>query len=80
LGIEVEASTAELIRNDIPEPVKSVASTIILKFIQPNLIIDQDETAKRAETAAEAITDQLIYVKKGEIIVTKGKEITHQQF
>jgi hypothetical protein len=80
LGIEVETSTPALIREDIPDAVKSLASTIILQFIQPNLMIDQEETAKRAETAAEAIADQLIYVKKDEIIVAKGTEITHQQF
>ncbi len=80
LGIEVEESNPELIREDLPETAKMLASTILLKFLKPNLIIDGEETAKRAETAAEAIPEQLIYVNKDEIIVAKGQEITQQQF
>lgn len=80
LGIEVEQINPELIRDDIPETAKMLASTILLRFLQPNLIIDSEETAKLAETAAEAIPEQLIYINKDEIIVAQGEEISSQQF
>ncbi|TVQ47846.1 MAG: HDIG domain-containing protein [Gloeocapsa sp. DLM2.Bin57] len=80
LGIEVEQANPELLRDDIPETAKMLASTILLRFLQPNLIIDSEATAKLAETAAEAIPEQLIYINKDEIIVAQGEEISSQQF
>ncbi|ELR98921.1 HD family phosphohydrolase [Gloeocapsa sp. PCC 73106] len=80
LNIGVEGSNQESSSEEIPETAKSVASSIIIKFIEPNLMIDEEQTAARAERAAEAIADQLVYVKQGEIIIKQDEEISHQQF
>lgn len=62
------------------EQAKLLAKSILLKFIQPNLIVDEVETTRRSERAAEAIQDQIIYIAKDAIIVSKGETITHEQF
>lgn len=66
--------------SQIPEEAKSLASSIMFKFFEPNLVIDEEKTKERAEKAAEEIINQFVYVKKDEIIVERGQEISHEQF
>jgi hypothetical protein len=47
---------------------------------QPNLVIDQEETQRQAEAAAQAMEPIVVRVQKGETIVRRGEIITQADF
>ena len=56
------------------------ANQLLLKVLQPNLTVDTQETQRRAEQAALAITPIIVEIQKGEIIVEEGQIITQEDF
>jgi putative nucleotidyltransferase with HDIG domain len=66
--------------NSIPEETKSIAVQILLNSLQPNLEINEQETKKRAERAAQAIKPVTVSIQKGRVIVDVGEKITQSQF
>lgn len=80
LEIREDISETPASEADLAEEAKLLAQTILLKFIQPNLMVDDKETSKRAEMAAEAVEEKVLYIAKEQIIIEKGETITREQF
>lgn len=52
----------------------------MLAVLEPNLKKDEEQTRKYAQKAASVIEPVMVEVKRGAIIVNKGKEITEWDF
>jgi putative nucleotidyltransferase with HDIG domain len=68
------------LEDSLPFPVKAIAYKILYSVLEPNLIIDELETKNRAEKAAQAVKPVMVSIKKGEVIVDVGAEITQSKF
>ncbi|MGI0479403.1 HD family phosphohydrolase [Geminocystis sp. CENA526] len=68
------------LENNVPSEVKNIASQLLLKNIDANLTIDEEETRIRAEKAASAIQPVVISIRKNDVIVDAGEEITQADF
>ncbi|WP_200817736.1 HD family phosphohydrolase [Calothrix rhizosoleniae] len=68
------------VQASVPKNGQNIATIILLKIIQPNLLKDEVKTKLRAQQAAADIQPILVNVKKGDVIVHKGTTITPWQF
>ena len=68
------------VQASVPKNGQKIATTILLKIIQPNLLKDEVKTKLRAQQAAADVQPILVNVKKGDVIVHKGTTITLWQF
>ena len=60
--------------------VKIIATQFLSEVLQPNLVIDEQETKNRAERAAKEIEPVLVSIEKNQLIVDVGEEITQSEF
>lgn len=65
---------------NLPQSTKLVAFQLLFDLLQPNLQIDEEETKIRAEKAAQQIEPVMVSIKKGQLIVDLGEEITQREF
>ncbi|MCU0534049.1 MAG: HD family phosphohydrolase [Hydrococcus sp. Prado102] len=61
-------------------PVRPIATQLLLEGLYPNLIIDREQTKRRAEEVALTVEPVVVEVKQGDIIVEAGDEITQEDF
>lgn len=73
------AAIAQL-QDRVPENAEALASTLLLKVLQPNLIKDLERTRDRAEQAAREVKPVYVSIEQGETIVAKGETISQAQF
>jgi len=64
----------------VPKNAESLATKLLLAVLEPNLKKDEEQTRKYAQKAASVIEPVMVEVKRGAIIVNKGKEITEWDF
>lgn len=64
----------------VPAKTEQVATALLLKTLQPNLVEDIEKTQQKLIQKAEALEPVTIEISQGEIIVQAGKEITHTDF
>ncbi|KST62116.1 HD family phosphohydrolase [Mastigocoleus testarum] len=64
----------------VPKNAEELASKLLLEILKPNLKKDEKQTRLRAEQAAARIEPVIRIVKKGEIVIRKGKEISEWDF
>ncbi|BAQ60015.1 membrane protein containing HD superfamily hydrolase domain [Geminocystis sp. NIES-3708] len=77
--IQLKATEIHL-ENDISPRIKNIAVNLITNNLESNLIIDEEETKRRAEKAAQAIQPVVVTIGKGEVIVDAGEKITQEDF
>jgi putative nucleotidyltransferase with HDIG domain len=61
-------------------PVRPIATQLLLEGLHPNLIIDREQTKRRAEEVALAVEPVVVEIRKGDVIVEAGDEITQEDF
>ena len=64
----------------VPKNAEELASNLLLDILKPNLKKDEKQTQLRAEQAAARIEPVIRIVKKGEIVIRKGKGISEWDF
>ena len=64
----------------VPKNAEELASNLLLEILKPNLKKDEKQTQLRAEQAAARIEPVIRIVKKGEIVIRKGKGISEWDF
>lgn len=82
-GLPAELTTQAVqvqLRSAVPETVLPDAVSLVTGLLQPNLVPDKDGTKAVAEQAAESVEPVVYEVKKGEVIVQEGDEITRRGF
>ena len=64
----------------VPREAEALASQLLTSVLQPNLTEDKEQTKRRAEQAAQAVEPMIVSVRKGDVIVYAGEEITQANF
>ncbi len=72
------AYVQELNATTLSDTLKAVGKKLFDTYLQPTFVVDEETTARERERAAQAV--EPVVVKRGEIIVHKGDQITEQQF
>ena len=76
----LEQTVTSQLNPDIPEATERLATNLLLKILQPNLVEDREATRNIAEKAAMAINSVVVEVEQGEVIVEQGEIITQADF
>ena len=76
----LEQTVTAQLNPEIPEPTERLATNLLLKILQPNLVEDRNATRNIAEKAAMAINSVVVEIEEGEVIVEKGEKITQADF
>ena len=76
----LEQTVTTQLNPDIPEATERLATNLLLKVLQPNLVEDREATRNIAEKAAMAINSVLVEIEQGEVIVEQGEKITQADF
>ncbi len=64
----------------VPKNAEKLANQLLLEVLKPNLKKDEKQTQLRAQQAAAQIKPVIRIVKRGQIIIHKGKEISEWDF
>jgi hypothetical protein len=64
----------------VPPESEALAVELLAMALQPNLTEDKEQTKLRAEQAAQALEPVMVSVRRGEVIVEEGEEITQADF
>jgi putative nucleotidyltransferase with HDIG domain len=64
----------------LPSPLQNIAVKLVANNLESNLVIDEQQTKARAEKAERNIELVMVPVKKGEVIVDVGEQITQADF
>ena len=76
----LEQTVTSQLNPDIPEATERLATNLLLKILQPNLVEDREATRNIAEKAAMAINSVVVEIEQGEVIVEQGETITQADF
>ncbi|XWK86052.1 MAG: HDIG domain-containing metalloprotein [Phormidium sp.] len=68
------------VTNLVPETAQPVVTQLIVGALKPNLIEDAEQTKLQAEQAAQQVKPEIVEIRKGEIIVKAGQQITQREF
>jgi len=68
------------VKNLVPETAQHEAIQLLVNILAPNLKEDPEQTKQQAEQAAQNVKPEIIEVKKGEILIEAGKEISQREF
>ena len=63
---------------DVPDVCKQMAMKPIIKYLNANLLYDEDATEEARDKAENDVTP--VVYKKGQVIVKSGEEVTESQF
>lgn len=72
------AYVQELNATTLPDTLKAVGKKLFDTYLQPTFVVDEEATARARELAAQGV--EPVIVKRGEVIVHKGDQITERQF
>ncbi|MBD2247201.1 HD family phosphohydrolase [Nostoc sp. FACHB-888] len=64
----------------IPESAEPLAKNLLLAVLKPNLQKDEEQTRENAQKAATGVPPVMVKVRRGEVIVKKGAQITAWNF
>ncbi len=59
-------------------PLKQIASLVLDEYMRPTLVLDQKATEKVQDAAANAVVP--VMIKKGELIVDRGRILTQEEY
>ncbi len=68
------------VKGALPAAAEETGVKILLASLQPNLVRDEAQTRLRAEQAAQQVEPEMVSIRKGEVIVRTGEEITTGDF
>lgn len=75
-----DSASYQLDTTDIPNRATRLAVDLLARTTKPNLVEDPEQTRLFAEQAAQAVKPEFVEIRRGEIIVEAGEEITQSQF
>jgi putative nucleotidyltransferase with HDIG domain len=68
------------IKSLVPPKAEALATQLLMRVLRPNLEPDLEQTQQQAAQAAQAVPLQIIKVRRGEIIVHGGEQISERDF
>ncbi len=64
----------------VPESAEALAKNLLLAVLRPNLQKDEEQTRENAQKSAAGVLPVMVKVRRGEVIVQKGAQITAWNF
>ena len=64
----------------VPQSAIPLTADLLMGIIKPNLVKDEEQTRLLAEQAAQSVQPEMVEIRRGEIIVEAGKQISQAQF
>ncbi|BDI18596.1 HDIG domain-containing protein [Nostoc cf. commune SO-36] len=64
----------------VPESAKALAKNLLLAVLKPNLQKDEEQTRENAQKAAAGVPPVMMKLRRGEVIVKRGVQITAWNF
>ncbi|BAU10207.1 7TM-HD extracellular domain protein [Leptolyngbya sp. NIES-3755] len=77
---QLEIAITLNVQSATPPETKAIAVKVLLASLKPNLIKDEEQTRLSAEKAAQEVEAVRIEVRRGEVIVKDGQEISARDF
>ncbi len=78
---KIKRETAKVnLEGFLSPPLQNISVKLIADNLESNLVIDEQETRARAEQADLKVKSVMVSIKKGEVIVDVGEEITQADF
>ena len=68
------------VQDFVPKDSEPLVSKLLLSVLQPNLKNDEEQTKEQIQQASDGVLPVMVEVQEGELIVTKGEEITKWHF
>ncbi len=68
------------IKSVVPPKTEALATKLLITVLRPNLEPDLEQTQQQAAQAASSVPPQIIKVRRGEVIVHAGEEISERDF
>jgi putative nucleotidyltransferase with HDIG domain len=68
------------VTGEVPMSARALATRMLQKAIQPNLVQDPVQTRQRAEQEANAVRTAQVSIRRGETIVSAGEKISQSDF
>ena len=72
----VRASVRDLVTQDLPEEERTLAGDLAVAFVEPNVVIDSQQTEVARQRAAAAVPPVEVSIRAGETIVREGDLLT----
>lgn len=76
----LETAVQTHLGNALSPDATPIATELLMTVLKPNLIQDPEKTKARAEQAAQAVDDVVVEIRRGEVIVKAGDQITQEDF
>ncbi|GAP99265.1 HD family phosphohydrolase [Leptolyngbya sp. NIES-2104] len=77
---QLETAIALNLQSATPSESRAIATKLLLTSLKPNLVKDEEQTRLQAEKAAQEVQPVIIQVRRGEVIVKEGQEISASNF
>jgi cyclic-di-AMP phosphodiesterase PgpH len=68
------------LNNLVPETAQPVVTQLIASVLKANLTEDAEQTKLQAEQAAQQVKAEIVEVRKGQVIVEAGQQISQREF
>ncbi|MFB2839089.1 HD family phosphohydrolase [Floridanema evergladense] len=68
------------VKDLVPETAQPLVTQLIVSVLRANLIEDAEQTKLQAEQAVQQVKPEMVEVRKSQIIVKAGQEITQREF
>jgi cyclic-di-AMP phosphodiesterase PgpH len=68
------------LQGSVPQNAEQLANKLLLSVLQPNLKKDEAQTRKKVLQAAAGVSPVMVEMRQGQVIVSKGKNITPWDF
>ncbi|WP_414550827.1 HD family phosphohydrolase [Anabaena sp. CCY 0017] len=68
------------VQDFVPKNSEPLVSKLLLSVLQPNLKNDEEQTKQQIQQASDGVLPVMVEVQQGELIVTKGEDITKWHF
>jgi putative nucleotidyltransferase with HDIG domain len=75
-----EKATKIQVKNLVSETAQPVVAQLIVGVLKANLIEDPVQTKLQAEQAEQQVKPEIVEVRKGQVIVEAGQQITQREF
>lgn len=77
---QLETAIALNLQSATPSESRAIATKLLLTALKPNLVKDEEQTRLQAEKAAQEVQPVIVQVRRGEVIVKGGQEISASDF
>jgi putative nucleotidyltransferase with HDIG domain len=68
------------IQSAVSSDAKDLAAKLLMTYLEPNLVRDEEQSRLKAEQAAQEVQPEMVTIRRGEVIVPGGQVISQRDF